>query len=118
MPTIEHSFNCQQGDPFNNLTMTVREDWVKIGVHEYERTSDITLSREDAKRLALTILKELKEGEEEIIGYLPGGKRIGHCRPDRIYTAAIVSCCACHVVIRGAGGPMHAAMCPTCWEAK
>lgn len=118
MPVIEHSFNCQQGDPFNNLTMNVREDWVKIDVHEYERTSDITLSHVDAKRLAETILMELKQVVEEVIGYLPGGKRIGHCKPDRIYTAAIVSCCACHVVIRGAGGPMHAAMCPTCWEAK
>lgn len=118
MPTIEHSFNCQQGDPFSNLTLTVREDWVKIDVHEYERTSDITLSREDAKRLAETILKELGEGAEPIIGYLPGGKRIGPCQPNRIYTAAIVSCCACHTVIRGAGGPMRGALCPECWEAK
>lgn len=56
--------------------------------------------------------------EPAAVGYLPGGKPIYPCRKDMIYTAAIVSCHSCRTVIRGAGGPMRGALCPTCWEAK
>lgn len=60
------------------------------------------------------------KGEEEdlpILGYLPGGKRIHPIGEGMIASAAVVSCCGCHKVIRGMGGPMSQALCPDCWEA-
>jgi hypothetical protein len=63
------------------------------------------------------IPKDKPEPEPPILGYLPGGKRIGPCQPGRIYTACVVSCVGCHKVIRGMGGPLRGAMCLDCWEA-
>lgn len=56
--------------------------------------------------------------EPAAVGYLPGGQPIYPCRKDMLYTAAIVSCRNCHIVIRGAGGPMPQALCLTCWGEK
>lgn len=116
MPTVMQSYPSMRQDPFNNLTLEVGKEQVDISVHTSDQSTGIRLSHAEAKRFAEHLLKEL--GEEEIIGYLPGGRRIHPCRKDMIYTAAIVSCCGCHRVIRGAGGPMAQAMCPTCWEEK
>ena len=115
MPVIQHSFRSMRQDPFNNLIVDVDDCQVDVTVHAHDHSVGIRLSHEEARRLAETLLKEINP---PIIGYLPGGQRIHPCDPNRIYSAAIVSCSGCGQVIRGAGGHLHQAQCPTCWEEK
>lgn len=80
-----------------------------------ETYADLT---KNAIEAALLVWHQEKYPRElPILGYLPGGKRIHPCREDTIYTAAVISCCGCHKVIRGMGGPMDRALCPDCWKA-
>lgn len=64
-----------------------------------------------------SLVKLQTEPVETILGYTKDGKPIYPCEPDRIYTAAVISCARCHKVISGMGGPMAKALCPDCWEA-
>ena len=55
---------------------------------------------------------------EEIIGYNKVGKDqyqpITEPKKGYIYTAAIISCCKCHNIISGMGGPRPHAVCVKC----
>lgn len=56
--------------------------------------------------------------KEKVLGYTKSGVAIHEPAPSLFVTAAMNTCCGCGAVIRGAGGPMRGALCPTCWEAK
>lgn len=53
---------------------------------------------------------------QEILGYTKYGEPIHQLKPGMIATAAVVSCSVCGAGIRGMGGPMHGAKCPTCFQ--
>lgn len=59
MPTISQSFGSKRGDVYNNLVVTVRDTEVGISVLEYTRHGEITLSREEARRLVAVLTTEL-----------------------------------------------------------
>lgn len=60
MSTITHSYVSMRKDPFSNMTVKVEAGQVTIAVHTYEHSVDVRLSREEAKRFAEHLLKELQ----------------------------------------------------------
>lgn len=53
---------------------------------------------------------------QDILGYKANGEPIHELKPGMIATACTVSCSVCGAGIRGMGGPMHGAKCPSCFQ--
>lgn len=57
------------------------------------------------------------ELRSKILGYRANGKAIREIKPGMLATACVVTCSQCSRAIRGMGGPISDAQCPTCWKA-